>query len=124
MFHNDLKEASRIEEAIKVYFERKGITAELNPRKNADYDLKVGDSLIEVKLDCEQFWTDNVCVEKKCLGETKADSFIYVFLAPYIIPTSTLKWLYPDSPKKKLGDQNHEAALIPVEHFIKFSRHL
>lgn len=80
-FQNDLKIGQSNEELIANYFINKGYKVEFNKSNNYEelckWDLKINGKLVEVKQDHKSQYTNNVCIEKRCVEKTTSNIWIY-----------------------------------------------
>lgn len=138
-FLRDRGISNRVERAVSSFIQRSGFRSEINPapesdlkgREAYDFDIWLPERyLTEMKLDCEQIWSGNRCIELATLDHTKAHYFISVGIEPWIIPMSTARLLYEAAEAgavgqiKNIGDRKLPSALVPEYAFRRYAKPL
>jgi hypothetical protein len=138
-FLRDRGTSNRVERAVSSFIQRQGFRSDINPapesdlkgREAYDFDIWLPERyLTEMKLDCEQIWSGNRCIELATLDHTKAQYFISVGIEPWILPMPYARLLYDAAHAgevgwiKNIGDRKLPSALIPDEVFRRYAKPL
>lgn len=138
-FLRDRGISNRVERAVSSFIQRSGFISEINPapesdlkgREAYDFDIWLSERyLTEMKLDCEQIWSGNRCIELATLDHTKAQYFISVGIEPWILPMHVARLLYEAAESgelgqiKNIGDRRLPSALIPEDAFRRYAKPL